>query len=77
MILKLCILSDPHDEGLALLEGVEFELARQGVDVSVPSLGATTSDNILNDVLVHLLELGLALFVEGLILFLQLVVGVL
>jgi len=36
---------------------------------------ATTSDNILNDVLVHLLEFGFALLVEYRILLLKLLVG--
>jgi len=46
-----------HDVSLALLEGGELKDLGHGVEISVPSIGASTGHDILDNVLVHLLKL--------------------
>ena len=64
VILILGVLGYSHDEGLALLEGIELEVLLHGVSVNVPTFSAASSDDVLDQVLVHLLELGFASLVE-------------
>ena len=64
VVFLLSILGDAQTESLCFFKRVELKALLHGVHVGVPAFGTTTIDNILDNVLVHLLQLSLATFVK-------------